>query len=306
MKNKLPKISVVTPSYNQGSFIEGTINSVLNQNYPDLEYIIIDGNSSDNTKEIIKKYEDKLSYWVSEPDKGHADALNKGFEKTSGEIMSWINSDDNYLPWTFKTVSEIFAKFPEVNWVVGINSGWNQQGRLFKTIVRPKNIYDYLQGDYKWIQQESVFWRRSLWEKAGGKISNDYKLMIDGELWGRFFLHDKLYLIENVIGGFRRHESNRSLQDFSTVESEMMKVVENLKKNCQPEVRKTLRKLNLINPFSINFGFKQKKHSRKHQYYPAHYIAKNLCPNLYNKVAYDVITLKGNQWELKKESYFKY
>jgi glycosyltransferase involved in cell wall biosynthesis len=306
MEKKHPKISVVTPSFNQGDYIEGTINSVLNQDYPDLEYIIIDGNSSDNTKEVIKKYGDQLSYWVSEPDKGHADALNKGFERTSGEIMSWINSDDTYMPWTFKTVAEIFAKFPEVNWLVGINSGWDQHGRLIKTITRPKNIYDYLQGDYKWIQQESVFWRRSLWEKAGGHISRDYKLMIDGELWGRFFLHDKLYVVENVIGGFRRHETNRSLQNFNLVEEEMMKVIETLKEKSKPEVLSTYRKLKLLNPIGFYFGFKNKKHSRKHRVYPIHSLVKSIFPSLYKKVAYHFIIRKEGEWALKKRSYFKY
>lgn len=306
MNNPLPKISIITPSYNHGNFIEETINSVLNQNYPELEYIIIDGNSTDNSKEIIKKYEDKLSYWESKSDAGHFDALNKGFKRTTGEIMGWINSDDVYLPWTFKTVSEIFSKFPEVNWLVGTNSGWNHQGRLVNAIARPKNIYDFLQGDYKWIQQESVFWRRSLWEKAGGNITEDYKLMIDGELWGRFFLHDKLYMVENVIGGFRSHNKNRSTQDMKTVEEEMMRVVETLRQLCKKDEIKTYRKLKFVDPFAFNFGFKSKRHSRKHQYYPIHYIAKNIFPSLYHKVAYNRIVLNGDDWQLKKDSYFKF
>src|SRR5262245_25856999 len=98
----MKKISIVTPSFNQARFVEQTLKSVLDQNYPALEYIVIDGGSSDGSREIIEKYRPRLSYFVSEPDRGHGHALNKGFAKTTGEIMAWINSDDMYLPWTFK------------------------------------------------------------------------------------------------------------------------------------------------------------------------------------------------------------
>ena len=116
-KENLPKISIITPSFNQAEFLEQTITSVFSQNYPNLEYIIIDGGSTDRSVEIIKKYADKLTYWVSEPDKGHGDALNKGFNHSTGEIMAWINSDDFYFPWTFSIVSEIFKDLPQIYWL---------------------------------------------------------------------------------------------------------------------------------------------------------------------------------------------
>jgi glycosyltransferase involved in cell wall biosynthesis len=164
----LPKISIVTPSYNQGRFLEETILSVLDQGYPDLEYVLIDGGSGDDSVDIIKKYQQNLHYWVSEKDEGHGHAINKGFSRTTGEIMAWINSDDKYTPWSFKVVSEIFTQFPHVMWIVGFNSWWNSDGAMTGAARIQKKIYDYLLGNYAWIQQESVFWRRSLWDKVGG------------------------------------------------------------------------------------------------------------------------------------------
>ena len=139
-----PKISIVTPSFNQAPYIEETLQSVLGQNYPNLEYVVIDGGSADGSVDIIKKYEDQLHYFVSEKDFGHGHAINKGFAKTSGEIMAWINSDDKYMPWAFNVVAEIFKKFPEVDWIIGYNGIWNSQGVMTHAYRRPKNICEFL------------------------------------------------------------------------------------------------------------------------------------------------------------------
>jgi glycosyltransferase involved in cell wall biosynthesis len=105
----LPKISIITPSYNQGHFIEETITSVLDQGYPNLEYIIMDGGSKDNTVEVIKKYEKHITYWVSERDKGQSDAINKGFARATGDVINWLNSDDYYAKGTLQKVGEVFT-----------------------------------------------------------------------------------------------------------------------------------------------------------------------------------------------------
>lgn len=114
-----PKISIITPSFNQGKFLEGTILSVLNQNYPNLEYIIMDGGSTDNSIEIIKKYVDKLTYWQSKPDDGQSAAINEGFRHATGEIFCWLNSDDQYTEGALKIVGEYFTNHPECQWLCG-------------------------------------------------------------------------------------------------------------------------------------------------------------------------------------------
>lgn len=231
-----PKISIVTPSFNQGEFLEETLLSILDQDYPNLEYVVIDGGSTDSSVEIIQKHSHRLHYWHTKRDGGHGDALNQGFIKTSGEIMAWLNSDDKYYPWTLRTVSEIFTTFPEVNWIVGFNSWWNDRGAAIRAERVPKNIYDFLVGDFDWIQQESVFWRRSLWEQAGGHINENYKLMVDGELWTRFFLNDDLYIVDCLLGGYRSHGTNRALLNYDNCLEEMRTAITTMKNRCPTEI----------------------------------------------------------------------
>lgn len=217
-----PRISIVTPSFNQGKYIEKTIKSVIGQGYPNLEYIVIDGASNDNSTDIIRKYEKQLQYWCSESDEGQYDAINKGFARSSGDIMAWLNADDMYLPWTFKIVSEIFSMFPEVSWITSLlPAHWNNEDALvFVETKKGFNRSQFYRGHYighprhynsGFIQQEATFWRRSLWEKAGGKIAAEYKLAGDFELWARFYKQADLYGVQCVLAGFRVHRDQRSL-----------------------------------------------------------------------------------------------
>ena len=199
-----PKISIVTVSYNMKNYIEDTILSVIAQQYPNLEYIIIDGGSKDGTVDIIKKYEQWITYWISEPDNGMYDAIQKGFSKATGEIMAYINSDDKYHYNALFSVATIFSSLKDVEWVLGRASFYNEEG----SIVDVKDLkkwskFDYYLGEYQWIQQESVFWKRSLWLKAGAKINTDLKYAGDYELWLRFFRFAKLYSADTVFAGFR-------------------------------------------------------------------------------------------------------
>jgi glycosyltransferase involved in cell wall biosynthesis len=207
---KIPILSIVTPCFNSGKYLEETILSVLEQNYPNLEYIIIDGGSTDNSLEIIKKYQEKLTYWISEKDQGMYDAIQKGFEKSTGEIMAWINADDLYHRKSFFIVAEIFSKFINVNWLVGASTQWDEYGRGTNVYASRKfTRYDFLMGDFKWIQQESCFFRRALWEKAGAYIDKTLKYAGDFELWVRFFRYEQLHVVNALIGGFRIRSSNQ-------------------------------------------------------------------------------------------------
>jgi glycosyltransferase involved in cell wall biosynthesis len=213
--NNYPKISIVTPNFNGAKYLEATILSVINQEYPNLEYIIIDGGSTDGSVNIIKKYEDKISSWVSEPDNGLYDAIQKGFDKSTGDIMAWINSDDMYYKGSFSIVSEIFLNFKDINWIMGIPSFYDELGRtVHVSNFKRWSKFNYYTKDYQWIQQESVFWRRDLWEKVEGRINTNIKLAGDLDLWLQFFRYDKLYTLNALLSGFRIRSKDQLSLDF--------------------------------------------------------------------------------------------
>lgn len=210
------RISVITVCYNMAEYIEQTIVSVLSQNYANLEYIIIDGASTDGTKDIIEKYRDKLAYYISEPDNGMYDAINKGFSKATGDVIAWLNADDSYFPWTLATVSKVFSDYPETQWLGGKYAFLDEEGLLSnvfpKTSIRSRS--DIANG---WcregvlgpLQQESMFWRRELYIKAGG-LDVTYRYAGDFELWMRFALYSELAKIDIPLASFRKRKSSLS------------------------------------------------------------------------------------------------
>lgn len=241
-----PRITVVTPSFNQAPFLEETLRSVLDQGYPELEYIVIDGGSTDGSREILERYGDRLSSWVSEPDPGHGAALQKGFDRSTGEILAWINSDDKLLPWSLWIVGEIFAQHKDVHWIMGRHTWWDALGRQVKVQSWPRNIYDFLRVESYSIQQESTFWRRSLHERAGGRIRADGQLMVDAELWSRFFPLEELWQVDTTLGGFRVHAGNRSRVDGQRVLAELREIKQQLLSRCSSRVRANLKLLQRI------------------------------------------------------------
>lgn len=210
----LPRISLVTPVYNSGKYIEQTIRSVLAQGYPNLEYFIVDGGSSDGTLEVIRKYESQISGWMSEPDQGMYDALNKGFARTSGEIMGWISATDMLQLGGLFVAGGVFRDLPEVEWITGRPTWLNEEGITYQVGgVTRWSRYRFLAEANRYIQQESTFWRRSLWEKAGSHVDASRRNASDFELWVRFFRYAQLYPVDALIGGFRMHEASIGLQD---------------------------------------------------------------------------------------------
>lgn len=263
-----PRISIVTPSFNQGQYLEETIKSVLSQGYPNLEYIIIDGGSNDNSLEIIKKYQEYLHYWCSEQDGGHYAAVNKGFKHATGEIFAWINSDDLYCPWSFRTVAQVFTQFSNMQWLSSLSPLiWDSQSYC-RSVHRLAGFSKeaFLDGCYYpkwrnkigWIQQESTFWRKELWEKVGG-LRPKFKLAADFDLWARFYIHTDVYGIDSPIGGFRLHGDQRSLDNATIYSDEAEVALLELREsfgdfeNKQPLARIILSKIPIVHVYSERY-----------------------------------------------------
>ena len=200
------KISIITPSFNQGQYIEETILSVIGQNYRNLEYIIIDGGSKDSTVDIIKKYEDKITYWESLKDKGQSDAINKGLNKATGDIVAWLNSDDMYTENALKRVASIFAKNPDIDIVYG-NVWQYYPDKTEKHINVKFHPRHFLTGVN--MHQPSVFWRRRVHEDVGFIDESLYYTM-DYDLWLRLFYNYKSYKTESILSKFRCHQDAKT------------------------------------------------------------------------------------------------
>ena len=221
-----PKITIVTPNYNQAEYLEQSIISVLDQHYPNLEYIVIDDGSTDGSPEVIKKYSDRLAYWTTRPNKGQYATINEGFARSTGEIMAWINSDDMYLPGAFSVVAEIFSQHPQVEWLTTVTPVlWNEHSHATLNLRLPgfnrqaffhgANFFGDVVYSKGCIQQESTFWRRSLWQRAGACLDESFKIAADFELWARFYQYGELYGVCALLGGFRQRAGQNTDRYFS-------------------------------------------------------------------------------------------
>jgi glycosyltransferase involved in cell wall biosynthesis len=210
---RLPRVTLVMPSYNQAQFLEEAINSVLSQGYPRLEFIIMDGGSTDGSVEIIRRYESHLSYWCSMRDHGQYFAIQKGFDLSRGEIMGWLNSDDKLYPSALGYLGLTFLLYPHVRWITSKAATIHLSGR--ETLAGETFLFSrehYLKDgfDRPYIPQEGTFWRRSLWEEAGGALDLRWSLAADMELWCRFFRFSQLQSIDIPLGQFRVQPQQRS------------------------------------------------------------------------------------------------
>jgi glycosyltransferase involved in cell wall biosynthesis len=201
----MTRVSIITPSYNQAPFLEMTIRSVLGQNYPDIEYIIVDGGSTDGSVEIIKTYAHRLAWWVAEPDEGQADAINKGFHRATGEVVAWLNSDDLYAPGAISRAVAIFDEDPDVCMVYGNAVTFDQDGLPLNDLI----FSDWgLAGllAFKIICQPAVFMRRSVLEQVGF-LDTSYHYLLDHELWLRMAQIASIRHIPEV-WAFARHHAD--------------------------------------------------------------------------------------------------
>jgi glycosyltransferase involved in cell wall biosynthesis len=214
-----PSLSIITPSLNQGAFIERTIRSVLDQGYENLEYVILDAGSTDGTLDVLRRYEDRLAWWVSEPDDGQPDAINRGIERTSGDVVAFINSDDYYLPGAFDTAIEALRR-TESGWVAGaIDRVWDD-GRVSRSEARPPSFYeDTLPGRHWWplaawhVPQQSSFWRRGVFERHGG-FRPDMHFAFDVEFMVRLALEgEPPELIDRVLAVWYMHDEQKSTSE---------------------------------------------------------------------------------------------
>jgi glycosyltransferase involved in cell wall biosynthesis len=206
-----PKLSIVTPSFNQGRFLEETILSVLNQGYPNLEYLIIDGGSTDETVEIIRRYEDRIDFWVSEKDRGQVHAINKGLAKTTGDIFAFLNSDDIYLPGTFAAVAEYFEAHPQSEWICGdtVMFGEDTGNELIRAVV-PKSAAHCLSWAYK-APQPGHFWRRAL---VAGGFDEGWTYDFDHDLYVRLLLDGhKCEHVPRTFAGYRLHDTSKTMAE---------------------------------------------------------------------------------------------
>ena len=225
-------VSIVTPNLNYGHYLGKTIDSIVSQGYQQLDYIVVDGGSNDQSIDVTRSFADRGVQLLIEPGLGQYDAINLGFAKSSGEIMGWTNSDDIQFSWTLSTVVAIFEQFPDVHWIMGAPAVIQEGAVQCVKPVRPhlqEAIHLGIYSGRSWgiIQQESCFWRRSLWE-AAGPLNPSFELAADFELWTRFARETELVTCDALLSGFHRHTQNRSKSAADHYRSDLAKFVASL------------------------------------------------------------------------------
>lgn len=215
MPDGLPTISIVTPSFNQGYFIAQTVRSVLLQRYPNLEYVLMDGGSTDSTLEVLEPYRDRFAHFQSERDEGQSAAIRDGFRKTSGEIMGWLNSDDVLAPDALNFVGAFFRDHPDVDMIYSNRVIINEEDTVIGFWILP-NHSDYLMTHWDLIPQETCFWRRSLYERAG-EVDASFKFAVDYDLFTRLMMHGRAQRVKRFLGAFRMHSWSKTHRELESI-----------------------------------------------------------------------------------------
>lgn len=223
MNPSTPLVSIITPSFNQADFLEATIRSVLAQDYPHLEYFVIDGGSSDGSLEIIRRYSDQLAGWVSEPDQGQTDAINKGFSRAQGEILAWINSDDTYLPHAVSEAVGYLQAHPEAGMVYGDANFIDAGGAVIGRFPARQTSYERLRRGFVHIPQQASFFRTRLWRQVG-PLDPSFYFAMDYDLWVRLAKVSQLHYHPHLWANFRLHGSGKSVISDDRCWPEMLRV----------------------------------------------------------------------------------
>jgi glycosyltransferase involved in cell wall biosynthesis len=217
----LPTVSIVTPSFNQARYLEATIQSVLSQDYPRIEFIIVDGGSTDGSVDVIKKYADKLAWWVSEKDRGQTDAINKGFARATGKILAWLNSDDTYEPRAVGQAVKYLLAHPEVGLVYADCNYINEEGRVIGKFPAAQTDLPRLRRGYVHIPQQTMFFRAELWSP----LDPSFYFAMDYDLWTRIASRAELkYLAGQTWANFRIHTSGKTIAADDRCWPEMIRV----------------------------------------------------------------------------------
>jgi glycosyltransferase involved in cell wall biosynthesis len=222
-------VSIITPSFNQAKYLEQTIQSVLDQDYSNIEYIVVDGASRDGSIEIIKKYAHKLAWWISEQDSGQAEAINKGFARASGEVIAWINSDDYYLPDTVSVAVKVFEENPQVVLVYGNMMAVDENGRVFNTLKYSQlKLEDLL--CFQIIGQPAVFMRRSALQKTDG-LNPSFHFLLDHLLWIQLAQHGKILHVDQTWSAARYHAEAKNRAKAAEFGREAFRILEVVKQD---------------------------------------------------------------------------
>ena len=218
-----PLVTIVTPSYNQADYLEETIKSVLNQDYPNIEFVIVDGGSTDNSIAIIEKYADKLDWWISEADQGQTDAINKGFAHANGEILAWINSDDTYSSRAVSEAVKFLQSRPDVGMVYGDANLIDEGGNIIGRFPARQTDYKRLRRGFVHIPQQAAFFRANLWRKVG-PLDTTFYFAMDYDLWVRLAKLAPLVYHSRLWANFRLHQSGKSVISDNRCWPEMLRV----------------------------------------------------------------------------------
>jgi glycosyltransferase involved in cell wall biosynthesis len=223
LNSTFPLVSIVTPSFNQARYLEATVRSVISQDYARLEYIIVDGGSTDGSVGIIQKYESQLAWWVSEKDQGQTDAINKGFAGAKGEILAWLNSDDTYEPGAISSAVNFLLAHPEVGLVYGDANYINVDGSMIGRFPAAQTDLMRLRRGYVHIPQQTAFFRASLW-RAVGPLDPSFYFAMDYDLWVRLSTRSQVKYVPQTWANFRLHTSGKTISADDRCWPEMLRV----------------------------------------------------------------------------------